>query len=210
MTGLAPRPQRLAALVVVVTLTAGLLAAAPPTGPLAPQSDDMALGRARAPVTVIEYASAGCPHCARWSMDVFPAFKAKYVDTGKVRFVLREELAGDAELAAAGFLTARCAGPAKYFDVIDAVFRAQPAIVADGDAYGHLRQVALDAGVGEAGFKACLTDPAELSALQARSDRHVQADNVPSTPTFIIGAAKLEGEQSLADLDRAIAAAGRR
>src|SRR4051812_5990791 len=73
-------------------------------------NDDMVMGKANAPITVIEYASVGCPHCADWNKEVFPAFKAKYIDTGQVRYIAREILAGDPNLAAAGFLIARCAG----------------------------------------------------------------------------------------------------
>src|SRR5690606_7904485 len=82
---------------------------------------DMAIGPAKAKVTVIEYASVTCSHCADWSTNVFPAFKQKFVDTGRVRFVLRELPTQPPELATAGFLVARCAGPAKYFTVVDAL-----------------------------------------------------------------------------------------
>src|SRR5579871_3142309 len=81
------------------------------------QPDDMTLGSPKAKVTVIEYASASCPHCARFNNEVFPAFKAKYVDTGRVFYVFREFLTEPASLAAAAFLTARCAGKGKYFGV---------------------------------------------------------------------------------------------
>src|ERR1700744_5268888 len=91
-------------------------------------ADDMSLGNPNAKVTVIEYASVACPHCARFNNDVFPAFKAKYIDTGKIHYVFREMLVGgDAEMqmAAAGFLMARCAGKDKYFSVVDAIFHGQ-------------------------------------------------------------------------------------
>ena len=81
---------------------------------------DMSLGSPTAPVTVMEYASPSCPHCAHFNEAIFPAFKAKYVDTGKVRYVLREAPIHP-DLDAAAFLLARCAGPAGYFKVIDGV-----------------------------------------------------------------------------------------
>ncbi len=198
---------RLVALLAAAVLALG---ASPAPDLLAPQPGDMALGRTGAPVTVVEYASAGCPHCAAWANDVFPAFKAKYVDTGKVRFVVREELAGDPNLAAAGFLTARCAGGARYFEILDNVFKAQALIAEGRDLYGPLAKIALDAGIPEARFKACLGDATAVKALQDRADRHVDVDKVPSTPTFLVNHAKLEGEQTLAELDRAIAGARRR
>src|SRR3569623_104478 len=80
--------------------------------------DDMDLGNPKAKVTVVEYASVGCPVCAKWQKEVYPAFKAKYIDTGKVHYVFREMLVGggsEVTVASAGFLTSRCAGKDKYF-----------------------------------------------------------------------------------------------
>src|SRR6201987_6183796 len=71
-------------------------------------ADDMSMGNPQAKVTVIEYASASCPHCADFNNEVFPAFKAKYIDTGKIHYVFREFITPPAELAMAVFLTARC------------------------------------------------------------------------------------------------------
>lgn len=167
----------------------------------------MVLGNPKAPVTVIEYASLGCPHCGVWAREVFPAFQKKYVDTGKARFVLREVLFGDPSLAAAGFLTARCAGRAKYFQVVEAVFEAQPKIAAEGDALPSLLEAAKGAGLTEQQFSACMRDTVAVSVLQARSDGYVANDKITGTPTFFVGSEKLEGAQTLADLDAAIARA---
>ncbi len=167
----------------------------------------MSLGNPRAPVTVVEYASVGCPHCGVWAREVFPAFEKKYVDTGKVRFVLREMLTGDPTLAAAGFLLARCAGPARYFQVVDAVFDAQPRIALDGAAQPSLLRIAKQEGMTEAQFNACISDPTALKALQDRSDSYAEADKVNGTPTFIVGDRMMEGDQTLEALDAAIAAA---
>jgi protein-disulfide isomerase len=158
---------------------------------------------------VVEYASVGCPHCAKWAEEVFPAFKAKFVDTGKARYVLRETLFGDDTLATAGFLTARCAGPAKYFQVVDGVYRAQPEVQRQGNAYIVLLAVAKDAGMTQAQFDACLNDQAAIKALNARSDAAV-ASGVNQTPTFYVNGKQLIGYQTLDDLSAAIAAAGRR
>ena len=80
---------------------------------------DRALGSADAQVTVIEYASTSCPHCAEYHAEVFPAIEARYIDTGQVRYVFREMLTGEPRLAQAGFMLARCAPEDRYFDVID-------------------------------------------------------------------------------------------
>jgi protein-disulfide isomerase len=172
--------------------------------------DDMALGNLKAPVTVIEYASVGCPHCATWAINVFPGFKAKYIDTGRVRFVFREMLTGQPTLAAAGFLTARCAGPARYFDIVDQIFRAQNEMVQAGDAYGPLLRIAKGAGLTSDQFDSCMKDHAALSALEARSDRNGQENGISGTPTFVIGDRKLEGDQSLESLGAAVASAEHR
>ena len=189
-----------------LSLWAGGASAAGPTL----RADDMTLGSPRAPVTVIEYASVGCPHCGTWAREVFPAFKKTYIDTGKARFVFREMLYGDPSLAAAGFLTARCAGRARYFQVVDAIFAAQPKIAAGAAPAATLRAIAQDAGLSGAKFDACVADPAALSALQARTLRHETLDKITGTPTFVVGARTLEGEQSVAELGAAIAAARRR
>lgn len=185
---------------VAVAAAAGVANAAMPT-----VSDDMSIGNPRAKVTVVEYASLGCPHCAIWARDVFPVFRKSYIDTGQVRFVLREMLFGDSTLAAAGFLTARCAGPAKYFEVVDGVFTNQTEI--ENGGVKELFKVAQAAGMTEDAFKACLQDQAALQALEARANRHITDDKITGTPTFVIGDKRMEGEQSIADLSAAIVAA---
>ena len=172
--------------------------------------DDMALGNPKAPVTVYDYASLGCPHCATWQKEVFPAFKKAYVDSGKARFVLREMLNGNPPLAAAGFLTARCAGTAKYFQVVDQVYANQAQIVKEGGPTGTLARIARNAGLTDAQFNACLQDKAAIAALEARVERHEKGDGVEATPTFVIGKTKLEGDQSVAQLGAAIASAAPR
>jgi protein-disulfide isomerase len=167
----------------------------------------MSLGNAKAPVTVVEYASVGCPHCAVWANDVFPAFRAKYVDTGYVRFEFHEMLTGNPALAAAGFLTARCAAPGKYFQVVDDVFARQNEIGDKGIEI--LEQIGEHAGLTREQFGACLQDRAALDALQKRTNDDAAAHGVTGTPTFIVGDQKLDGEQSLEALAAAIARARR-
>ncbi|HZC16971.1 MAG TPA: DsbA family protein [Caulobacteraceae bacterium] len=170
-------------------------------------ADDMSLGNASAKVTVIEYASATCPHCARFNNDVFPTFKAKYIDTGKIHYVFREFLTPPPEVAAAAFLTARCAGKDKYFSVLDAVFKGQTQMFYSGDVKGTLLGIAESAGLTEAQFNACINDNAALTALNNRIQTYIDKDGIDSTPTFVINGKKLVGEQTMASLDAAIAAA---
>ena len=171
------------------------------------EPDDMALGSPRAPVTVIEYASVGCPHCAAWNNTIFPAFKAKYILTGRVRYVVREMITGSPEVATAGFMIARCAAPAKYFTVIDDVYRRQAEMFVSGPAAGQvLKEIAKSAGLDETAFEACLDDQKGLDALNARTTRNGQS--VASTPTFFVNGRQVpEGEHTLAQLGAAIQAA---
>jgi protein-disulfide isomerase len=170
-------------------------------------ADDMSLGNSAAKVTVIEYASATCPHCARFNNDVFPGFKAKYITTGRIHYVFREFLTPPPEVAAAAFLTARCAGKDKYFSVLDAVFKGQQQMFESGDIKGTLLGIAESAGLTEQQFNACINDNAQLKALNDRVQSYIDKDGIDSTPTFVVNGKKLVGEQTMADLDKAIAAA---
>ena len=173
--------------------------------------DDMSLGNPQSKVLVAEYASVGCPHCAAFNNDVFPAFKAKYIDTGKVNYVFHEMLVGgqaEVAMAEAGFLLARCAGKDKYFAVTDEIFHAQNQMFTSGDLRGGLLRIAQSLGMTEAQFNTCIGDQNALKALEARVDK-AGKDGIQSTPTFIINGKKIEGEQTLAELDKAIADASK-
>jgi protein-disulfide isomerase len=186
------------------------LAAASPRGGVSPvTAADMTLGSARAAVTVIEYASPSCPHCARWNQEVFPEFRRRFIDTGQVRFVMRELLTAPAEFAAAGFLLARCGGRAQFFDILDGVFAVQEEALSGDQPAVALFGVARRFGISQARFNACLSDQTALEALDARVSRSADVDGINSTPTFIVGAQRYEGEQTIDELAAAIARARR-
>ena len=171
---------------------------------------DMTLGDPNAKVKMVEYASLTCSHCGTFNNDVFPAFKAKYIDTGKVHYTFKEFLTPPNEVAAAGFLTARCAGKDKYFNVTDAIFHAQQEMFTSGDMRGVLLRVAQSAGMTEEQFNACITDEAALKALNERVEKAIKVDKINATPTFVINGKKVkEGEVSLAELDAAVAEASK-
>ena len=165
---------------------------------------ETALGNPNAKVKVIEYASIVCPHCGQFAREVFPAFKRKYVDSGQVYFIFREFPTQPAELAVAGFLTARCAGPERYFDVIEALFAGQPALFESRNGQKFLLDAGKAGGLDEAAVRACLEDNAAVQAMQGRVDQAINVAKIQSTPTFIIGDKKLEGSQTLAQLDAVI------
>ena len=194
--------RRFIALAAAAALLAGAAIAAPAALP-----DDMSLGNPKAKVQVIEYASLSCPHCAHFNETVFTPFKAKWVDTGKARYTLKEMLTPPQQVAAAGFLMARCAGPAKYFKVVDEVFRSQTRWE-NGKIKPVFLEVAAANGLSEAQFNACLTDGAAQDALNARAQRAAQVDGVNSTPTLFINGKRIEPlPQSAAEMDAAIAQA---
>jgi protein-disulfide isomerase len=172
--------------------------------------DDMSLGNPNAKVTVVEYASVGCPICDRWYMEVWPSFKAKYVDTGRIHFVSREMLVGggaEVAVAASGFLLARCAGKDKYFAVTDAIYKnQQQAFAAPRET---LETIAKSIGMSEEQFNKCITDENAIKALNDRVERNARDNHIDATPTFVINGKPLTaGYHSLAELDAAIAAAG--
>lgn len=169
------------------------------------QPGDMVLGRADAPVTVVEYASVTCGHCANWHATVWPEFKQRFIDTGRVRFVFRELPTAPAPVAIAGFLMARCAGPDRYFDVIDDLMSEQRAVV--GSPRAQLVAIGARHGVTEAEFDTCITDQAALTAMQGRIDAALSS-GVNGTPTFFVNGTQASGV-TLAVLEAAIVAAER-
>lgn len=180
----------------------------------APAAGDVVIGAPKAKFAVVEYLSASCPHCARFNNNVFPVIRKKYVDTGKVRWVLREFLTPPEEVAAAGFLLARAAGPAHYYEFLDEIFRRMDEMYADGTARNAgavLLSIAGKYGMDPARCQAVVEDQEANKALEAR----VQAawtQGVQGTPTIIIGAQRLVGEVTADEVSAAIDAAlkGRR
>ncbi|HEX2817676.1 MAG TPA: DsbA family protein [Phenylobacterium sp.] len=169
--------------------------------------DDMSMGSPTAKIQVIEYASLACPHCGHFNETIFPSLKAKYIDTGKVRYTLKEMLTEPVTVAAAGFLIARCAGPSKYFIVVDQVFRSQPRWTS-GNIKPIFQEIAAANGVDEAHFNACLQDQPGVDAIAGRAKRASEQDGVDSTPTLFINGKKLATvPQTPDELDAAIAAA---
>ena len=161
-----------------------------------------ALGNPQAKVTVIEYASASCPHCARVNNEVLPEFKKKYIDTGKVRYVFREMLTDPVPFAGTAFMMARCGGDKNYFALLDDVFHEQQAIFDSRDLSGGLLKIGAKYGLDKDKINACMNDKA-VNAMNERADQ-ASKDGMKYTPTFLIGGAKLEGEKTLDDLSAVI------
>ena len=167
-------------------------------GPL----DDIPMGSASAPVTIIEYASMTCPHCAAFSVTTFPKLKEKYIDTGKVKYIMREyPLDG---LAAAAFMLARCSGPDKYYPLIETLF-AQQQKWAVKEPIPPLLAIAKQAGFTQQSFEACINDKGLLAKVQQMRDRGKEKFKVEATPTFYINGERYPGAMAIEDIDKVIA-----
>ena len=170
-------------------------------------SSDFVMGRPDAPVLIEEFASLSCSDCARFSNDVFPSLKARYIDTGKARYVLRPLLTPPQNIAAAGFLLARCAGPNGYYKVVEGFFRRQEEAFRTGDVRSALIAAAEEGGVSGPAFNACLSDPKGQQALDAELEK-AGGRSVESTPTFFFNGVKAKaGEMTLKEIDAAYSAA---
>ena len=170
-----------------------------------PQSlPDMALGPANASVTVTEYASMTCPHCAAFNENVFPKIKSEYIDTGKVRYVFRE-FPLDIK-AAAGSMLARCIAKddaGKYFAVIDMLFKQQSDWVTKNTTE-TLTRIGKQAGLSQQAVEDCLKDQALLDKIAADQKFANEVLKVNSTPTFFINGEMIKGETSFEEFDKRI------
>jgi protein-disulfide isomerase len=163
---------------------------------------DEVLGAADAPVTIIEYASMTCPHCAHFHKTVYPELKKKYVETGKVRFIFREFPLDP--LAAAASMLARCAGKDKFFPLIEAFFEAQSDWVVQKPLQ-PMFAIAKQAGFTQQTFDECLANQQMLSGLEESRTRAAQKLNVNSTPTFFINGKIFRGALTVEELDKQVA-----
>lgn len=166
---------------------------------LAPKGlPDHVLGRADAKVTVIEYASPTCPHCAAFSTDVLPAFSTTYVDSGKVRYILRPLTRN--VLDSAIFMLAEAAGPTNYHNVVSTYFKTQATWMVSPKPRDALFEVAKQLGFTQETFDAALTNQAWFTGIESLKTQAVDEFGLQGTPTFYINGKTLSGEKSLAEL----------
>jgi protein-disulfide isomerase len=180
------------------TLAFGLAACDPSArASLTPVEGDSVLGPAEAKVTVIEYAAPTCPVCKSWHDQHWAEFKAAYVDSGKVRFVMRELPSHNPPIDVAIFGIARCAGPADYFAVIDEAFARQEAIEAASRSASGARPALIDLGkkfrLSQQQVESCLKDPKNTQRIFDIQEE-AAARGVPGTPTFFINDQMAPGE----------------
>jgi protein-disulfide isomerase len=174
-----------------------MLAAASPLG-------DRILGQADAPIVMVEYASATCPHCAEFHEKVLPLIKAEYIDTGKVRFIFREFPLDQVALAA--FMLARCVPEDKYFGTIDLMFRGQDTWM-KGDKPAELLKIMQMAGMDRAGFDACLKRDDLAKAIFESSKKAAKDFGIKGTPAIFINGQMIDGHKEMTEVKAAIDAA---
>jgi protein-disulfide isomerase len=166
------------------------------------ENGDMVIGAANAPVTIIEYASLTCPHCARFHTETLPKLKSDYVDTGKVKFIFRDYPLD--RVALAGAMIAQCAGPERYFTFLDVMFRQQASWTKGGEqeAMASLRRLARLGGMSDAQIDDCLKDKKVQDAILATSMAGQQQFQVKSTPTLIINGERHSGALPFDELEK--------
>ena len=152
---------------------------------------EMSLGDPQAKVTMIEYASFTCPHCARFHEEVMPKLKKDYIDTGKVHFIFREVYFDRYGLWAG--LVARCGGPLRYFAIVDRIFKTQREWTKGENAselVGNLRRIGKANGLTDEQLDACLSDGEKAQAMVALFQQNMEKDNIEGTPSFVINGRK--------------------
>jgi protein-disulfide isomerase len=171
-----------------------------------PELGDMVMGKADAPVTIVEYASATCPHCANFHTGTFQALKKDYIDTGKVRFIFREVVFTGDNAAWGAFMLARCAPKEKYFPILDMLFEQQRTW-ARGDVRANLLKIAKLAGFTEEKFDKCTSNEKIAAGVMAIGQDGYKNFGVNSTPSFFVNGKSLVGNAPIEDFKKLIDAA---
>ena len=184
-----------------------VFASAPVQAQQAPRAEglDFVVGAPNAPVTIVEYASITCPHCARFHADVLPRLKEKYVETGKVRFVFRDFPLDRLALNAA--MLARCSGPERFFTYLD-VFFAEQANWTRGtpeQAMTALRRLTRTGGMSEPAIDACLANVEIQNAVLTQAMTGEREHRVQATPTLVVNGQVQRGAPTFEELERLLA-----
>jgi protein-disulfide isomerase len=190
-------------LVLLVPVAARAQSPAPPaaslSAALALTPDDRILGNKDAPITIIEYASLTCPHCAHFAAEVLPKIKEKWIDTGKARLILRDDPLAEPALRAA--MIARCAPPQQFYPFVEMLFENQGKWVMSSDYLAALKRLALLDGITPKRVDDCLADKTLEDKIVGSRLSATQQLNVNATPTFFIDGNKFDGDPSFEAVD---------
>lgn len=159
---------------------------------------DRPLGSETAPVTVIEYASPTCPHCAAFHNNVYPAFKAEYIDTGKVKFLVRPFVRN--VLDAVVFMLAEAAGEEQYHTIIETYFKTQDQWGVSETPRDAILAIAKQLGFTDASFDAALTNQELFASMETMREQALGEFNLEGTPTFYVNGKQLTGDKTLEEL----------
>ena len=171
-------------------------------GPLGVLLGDRVMGHADAPVTIEEFSSLTCNHCAAFHRETLPKIKTAYIDTGKVKLIYRDYPLGALAMAAA--MLARCGKPDLYFGFLEVLFRGQQSWAPSKDPRKELGRIARFANIGNAELEACLENEALLKGIQGRADDAQKRFGIESTPTFLINGVKVAGALPFEDFQTVI------
>ena len=163
---------------------------------------DKVLGDPKAPVTIVEYASLGCPHCRHFHDETLPKIKKAYIDTGKAKLIFRDFPLGQRAMAAA--MIARCAGPVRYFGMVAIMFRDQGDWGRAKDGLAALEASAKKGGMSAAQVQDCIRNEALLQGMQQGVEKAQKDHGVNATPTFIVGEERVEGAESFEEFSKII------
>ena len=151
------------------------------------------LGNSDAPITMIDYSSLTCPHCAAFQKETFPKIKKAYIDTGKVKLIYRDFPIGALALAAA--MVARCSGERKYFGMLDILFRSQDKWANSQDPLGEIERISRFAGLSKDDVGACLKNTDLMKGIQKVAKEATDKFGIDSTPSFVINGKMFPGNQ---------------
>ncbi len=172
---------------------------------------DQTMGKADAPVTIIEYASLTCPHCAHLEETTLPRLKAEWVDTGKARLVYRDFPTGPVEISLVASMVTQCSGTQRYFGVLDLLFRTQEKWIEAASPIDEIKHIVAVAGISPAEVDDCLKRQDLMDAIKARADAANTAYGIDATPSLVVNGKLYTGDLSYdalkPNLDQAYAAA---
>lgn len=194
--------QSLALVAVLAIVPFGAFQAVAGIVPVSEAIKEMALGNKDAPVTILEFSSLGCPHCANFHRETLPLIKKEYIDSGKVRLVFNDFPLGTPALAAS--MVARCAGPKKFFGFIEIIFSSQSQWARSNNPLEGLSKVARFGGMSSADVDACLKYQDLLTHIRQNAQAAMDNHKVNSTPTFVINGEIVSGAQPFENFKKVI------
>lgn len=193
--------------VVVALLAGGAVRAADDPG----YKIDQVMGDPKAPITIVEYASLTCPHCAHFHETTLPKLKQEWIDTGKAKLIYRDFPTAPAGLSVGASMIAHCAGPDRYFGVLSLLFRSQEKWAGAKDPLAAIKQQVKFAGITEDKVDACLKDQELANAIQARAKDANQKFGIDGTPTLMVDGKIIPGGAvPYEELDKALKAAAKK